>query len=73
MAQVATSTALTPRAELLASLEKHNASFTTLLSLIPAQYYIQPTQEEVSYMADETDIRPTLNGSRTRSVKLARS
>lgn len=38
----------TDRAELLSSLEKHNATFTTLLSLIPAQYYIAPTQEEVS-------------------------
>jgi hypothetical protein len=36
------------RAELLASLEKHNAAFTTLLSFIPSQYYIAPTQEEVS-------------------------
>lgn len=41
----------TPRVELLASLEKHNESFTTLLSLIPAQYYIQPTQEEVRNFA----------------------
>jgi hypothetical protein len=37
----------TDRADLLVSLEKHNAEFTTLLSLIPSQYYIAPTQEEV--------------------------
>jgi hypothetical protein len=37
----------TDRTDLLESLEKHNAAFTTLLSLIPSQYYIAPTQEEV--------------------------
>ncbi|KAK8850345.1 hypothetical protein IAR55_004263 [Kwoniella newhampshirensis] len=31
--------------DLVKSLEKHNASFTTLLSLIPAQYYIAPDPE----------------------------
>ncbi|GFZ48310.1 hypothetical protein JCM24511_06058 [Saitozyma sp. JCM 24511] len=36
----------TDRTDLLESLEKHNAAFTTLLSLIPSQYYIAPTQEE---------------------------
>jgi hypothetical protein len=43
-----TITLQTPRTEILSSLQKHDESFTTLLSLIPAQYYIQPTQEEVS-------------------------
>ncbi|WVQ63057.1 uncharacterized protein L199_001208 [Kwoniella botswanensis] len=35
----------TPRDDLLKSLEKHNSTFTTLLSLIPAQYYIAPDPE----------------------------
>jgi len=48
-------TTLTPRSELLISLERHNATFTTLLSLIPPRYYITPTPEEVC---------PTLNPSK---------
>ncbi|ORY35876.1 surfeit locus protein 6-domain-containing protein [Naematelia encephala] len=32
--------------DLVASLSKHNETFTTLLSLIPSRYYIAPTQEE---------------------------
>ncbi|WWD20526.1 hypothetical protein CI109_105002 [Kwoniella shandongensis] len=39
-----TSSASFPQ-DLVKSLEKHNASFTTLLSLIPAQYYIAPDPE----------------------------
>jgi hypothetical protein len=38
----------TPPAELLASLEKHNAAFTKLLSLIPSRYYLPVDQDEVS-------------------------
>lgn len=37
----------TPPAELLASLEKHNAAFTKLLSLIPSRYYLPVDQDEV--------------------------
>ncbi|WWC72338.1 uncharacterized protein I206_106300 [Kwoniella pini CBS 10737] len=37
----------TPREDLLKSLEKHNSTFTTLLSLIPAQYYIAPDPDVV--------------------------
>ncbi|ODN82632.1 hypothetical protein L202_00930 [Cryptococcus amylolentus CBS 6039] len=33
-------------ADLYSSLEKHNAAFTQLLSLIPAQYYIALAPEE---------------------------
>jgi hypothetical protein len=36
------------QAEILSSLEKHNATFTTLLSLIPSKFYIAPDQDEVS-------------------------
>nr|XP_018260026.1 uncharacterized protein I303_08098 [Kwoniella dejecticola CBS 10117]OBR82184.1 hypothetical protein I303_08098 [Kwoniella dejecticola CBS 10117] len=37
----------TPREDLLKSLEKHNSTFTTLLSLIPAQYYVAPDPDVV--------------------------
>ncbi|WVQ85777.1 hypothetical protein IAT38_007944 [Cryptococcus sp. DSM 104549] len=37
--------AVSAPADLAASLEKHNTTFTTLLSLIPAQYYIAPDPE----------------------------
>lgn len=62
MAQVEATTvpSLTPRSELLASLEKHNASFTTLLSLIPAQFYIQQTPEEVSHASHRRE-RPRIS------------
>ncbi|KAK1922904.1 establishment of cell polarity protein [Papiliotrema laurentii] len=36
----------TPTSDLLASLEKHNANFTTLLSLIPSKFYVAPDPEE---------------------------
>lgn len=39
----------TTHGELLPSLEKHNDAFTSLLSLIPAKYYIvQESTEDVS-------------------------
>ena len=38
---------LTPRDELVISLENHNTTFNKLLSLIPAKFYIAPTAEEV--------------------------
>ncbi|WWC92053.1 uncharacterized protein L201_007007 [Kwoniella dendrophila CBS 6074] len=44
MAETSTIT-ITPRDDLLKSLEKHNSTFTTLLSLIPTQYYIAPDPE----------------------------
>lgn len=37
----------TPQQELLESLEKHNATFTKLLSLIPARFYLPPDQDEL--------------------------
>lgn len=37
---------MTPREDILASLEQHNTSFTTLLSLIPAKFYIAPNEAE---------------------------
>lgn len=37
----------TPHAELRASLEAHNATFTKLLSLIPARFYLPPDQDEL--------------------------
>lgn len=40
-------TLVTPRTELAESLEKHNATFTKLLSLIPAKFYLPPDQEEL--------------------------
>lgn len=46
-AKIDMTTLATPRAELLASLEKHNATFTKLLSLIPARFYLPPDQEEL--------------------------
>jgi hypothetical protein len=39
----------TPTSDLLASLEKHNANFTTLLSLIPSKFYVAPDPEEVCF------------------------
>ncbi|WVW81136.1 hypothetical protein I302_103127 [Kwoniella bestiolae CBS 10118] len=45
MASSSTAITPTPRDDLLKSLEKHNSTFTTLLSLIPAQYYIAPDPE----------------------------
>jgi len=45
-----TSTAPVPsvdRDAIVASLEARNATFTTLLRLIPAQYYVAPTDEEL--------------------------
>jgi hypothetical protein len=44
---MATVTLSTPREELVESLEKHNATFTKLLSLIPARFYLPPDQEEL--------------------------
>ena len=44
---MATATLATPRTELAESLEKHNATFTKLLSLIPAKFYLPPDQEEL--------------------------
>lgn len=35
------------RADLMASLEKRNATFSTLIRLIPSQYYVAPTDEEM--------------------------
>ena len=35
-------------AELLESLERHNATFETLLGLIPAKYYIPREEEDVA-------------------------
>jgi hypothetical protein len=43
----AVATLSTPREELSESLEKHNATFTKLLSLIPARFYLPPDQEEL--------------------------
>jgi len=43
----ATATLTTPREELVESLERHNATFTKLLSLIPARFYLPPDQEEL--------------------------
>jgi hypothetical protein len=43
----ATVTLATPREELVESLERHNATFTKLLSLIPARFYLPPDQEEL--------------------------
>ena len=43
--------------DLLASLERHDAKFTTLLSLIPARYYIAPTQEEVQPLGNSHSSR----------------
>ena len=40
---------LTPRDELVISLEKHNTTFNKLLSLIPAKFYIAPNAEEVGH------------------------
>jgi len=37
----------TPREDLVVSLEKHNATFTKLLSLIPARFYLPPDQDEL--------------------------
>jgi hypothetical protein len=37
----------TPRDDLVESLEKHNATFTKLLSLIPARFYLTPDQDEL--------------------------
>jgi len=45
---MATASTSTHSPELLASLEKHNATFTTLLSLIPSKFYVAPDPEEVS-------------------------
>lgn len=42
-------TAAQPAPDIMESLEKHNAAFTTLLSLIPAQYYIAADPEVVSW------------------------
>lgn len=41
-------TASQPLPDISESLERHNAAFTTLLSLIPAQYYIAVDPEVVS-------------------------
>ena len=38
----------TPVSDLRKSIEAHDETFTKLLSLIPAQYYIVDTPEEVS-------------------------
>ena len=50
MAATATETAPTPSVSrdpaLVSALAARNDTFTTLLSLIPQQYYVQPTQEE---------------------------
>jgi hypothetical protein len=43
----AIATLSTPRDELMESLEKHNATFTKLLSLIPARFYLPPDQDEL--------------------------
>ena len=40
-------TSMTDQAELLASLERHNTTFTTLLSLIPSRFYAAPDPDEV--------------------------
>lgn len=42
-------TASQPLPDIAESLERHNAAFTTLLSLIPAQYYIAVDPEMVSW------------------------
>lgn len=47
--QVKMTTAAQPATDIMESLEKHNAAFTTLLSLIPAQYYIAADPEVVSW------------------------
>lgn len=41
----------TPSDDLKASLERHNATFETLLKLIPAKYYLvqEATEEEVTW------------------------
>ena len=36
--------------ELVASLERHNATFTKLLSLIPSRFYAAPDPDEVSVL-----------------------
>jgi hypothetical protein len=43
----ATAALSTPREDLVESLEKHNATFTKLLSLIPARFYLPPDQDEL--------------------------
>jgi hypothetical protein len=43
----AIATLSTPRDDLVESLEKHNATFTKLLSLIPARFYLPPDQDEL--------------------------
>jgi len=43
----AVATLSTPRDDLVESLEKHNATFTKLLSLIPARFYLPPDQDEL--------------------------
>jgi len=43
----AMATLSTPRDDLVESLEKHNATFTKLLSLIPARFYLPPDQDEL--------------------------
>ena len=37
----------THRSDLVVSLEKHNATFTQLLSLIPSKFYVAPDPDEV--------------------------
>jgi hypothetical protein len=44
---MATATLSTSREELVESLDRHNATFTKLLSLIPARFYLPPDQEEL--------------------------
>lgn len=39
-----------PVTDLRKSIEAHDETFTKLLSLIPAQYYIVDTPEEVSFL-----------------------
>jgi hypothetical protein len=43
----AIATLSTPRDDLVESLENHNATFTKLLSLIPARFYLPPDQDEL--------------------------
>jgi hypothetical protein len=45
---MATATASRHPEDLVQSLEKHNETFTSLLSLIPSRYYIALAPEEVS-------------------------
>lgn len=65
----ATMAVTTIHGEILPSLEKHNDAFTSLLSLIPAKYYIvQESTEDVRIRvtgwkaADRYRSRPTRNG-----------